>query len=725
MPGYVIKVTIEDTHPPVWRRIIVPEKISFAGLHRILQTAFQWEDEHMHEFSFPGAEARVVMKEDSFGEGVEEGHALVDNFLRSCKFIRYTYDFGDDWRHKIVFEKDAPDYNFRYATVIKYKGDSFEEDSGGIWGNADEDGRVPFDLEQINQKLKAVKLSVQKERKESRELLDEILMEKKLKEFSRTGWKKMQKAIQDIMKEEPVSEVEKRTRRWEFLCETEQIPREMHIIKNVSKKSSVDLFCQNSMKSVREHCKYIGVRADESASVMQCAVKFWDEFARHPEYLAYIFDWEELQELMELIQAPNGECSRVPDQITVQKALALTLFDFSEEAVNRNSYAVLRQTPEAAELIGRYTPKEWQRISRERMKRGGNVNYLLNMYNMMKRDSFCEKYQEYFEASVSKDEVLRAVYLGGTFCRELQTAETVDGIAYIAQNFVDMEKVLLSQQGEGVEIEYRTFSSKDRKKFSQGYSGMYPVWAEYFDYMIENYEIDEWETEEYLLEDYNRVKNGEGAEVLWKDVLEGGMAETVDSYVSFWSYFLGVCLTTGIPKYMGYSREEYADIKGISPAELGLYGDFEPVHKITKKTHLYEMPLELQLRIYKIVSGPVNRKAQEALEELIQETGIENYELEYLTCGGYLKEEEYDKAEKCLKRIQKAYPKDENIKHLLDTIKSLTWPEEEEISVWDMIDGKTPKSNVVTFRREQPKIGRNDPCPCGSGKKYKKCCGKK
>ncbi|HWS13947.1 MAG TPA: SEC-C metal-binding domain-containing protein [Rhodocyclaceae bacterium] len=22
-----------------------------------------------------------------------------------------------------------------------------------------------------------------------------------------------------------------------------------------------------------------------------------------------------------------------------------------------------------------------------------------------------------------------------------------------------------------------------------------------------------------------------------------------------------------------------------------------------------------------------------------------------------------------------------------------------------------------------PKVGRNDPCPCGSGKKYKKCCG--
>ena len=27
------------------------------------------------------------------------------------------------------------------------------------------------------------------------------------------------------------------------------------------------------------------------------------------------------------------------------------------------------------------------------------------------------------------------------------------------------------------------------------------------------------------------------------------------------------------------------------------------------------------------------------------------------------------------------------------------------------------------IRREGPKVGRNDPCPCGSGKKYKKCCG--
>jgi hypothetical protein len=50
-------------------------------------------------------------------------------------------------------------------------------------------------------------------------------------------------------------------------------------------------------------------------------------------------------------------------------------------------------------------------------------------------------------------------------------------------------------------------------------------------------------------------------------------------------------------------------------------------------------------------------------------------------------------------------------------------------------DGKTPAEmtandpsllsmkKVETFRRAEPRVGRNDPCPCGSGKKYKKCCG--
>lgn len=39
---------------------------------------------------------------------------------------------------------------------------------------------------------------------------------------------------------------------------------------------------------------------------------------------------------------------------------------------------------------------------------------------------------------------------------------------------------------------------------------------------------------------------------------------------------------------------------------------------------------------------------------------------------------------------------------------------------WFFIDGE--KVSAPPVRRAGAKVGRNDPCPCGSGKKYKKCC---
>lgn len=38
---------------------------------------------------------------------------------------------------------------------------------------------------------------------------------------------------------------------------------------------------------------------------------------------------------------------------------------------------------------------------------------------------------------------------------------------------------------------------------------------------------------------------------------------------------------------------------------------------------------------------------------------------------------------------------------------------------WFFTDGALVNNTV---RRDEPKVGRNDPCPCGSGKKFKKCC---
>ncbi len=39
---------------------------------------------------------------------------------------------------------------------------------------------------------------------------------------------------------------------------------------------------------------------------------------------------------------------------------------------------------------------------------------------------------------------------------------------------------------------------------------------------------------------------------------------------------------------------------------------------------------------------------------------------------------------------------------------------------WAFIEGRVIGRDP--YRRDEPKVGRNDPCPCGSGKKFKKCC---
>ena len=54
-----------------------------------------------------------------------------------------------------------------------------------------------------------------------------------------------------------------------------------------------------------------------------------------------------------------------------------------------------------------------------------------------------------------------------------------------------------------------------------------------------------------------------------------------------------------------------------------------------------------------------------------------------------------------------------------------------ELPEWDEIFTPEAKDALykeqrrsTTIVRDGKKVGRNDPCPCGSGKKYKKCCGK-
>jgi preprotein translocase subunit SecA len=63
-----------------------------------------------------------------------------------------------------------------------------------------------------------------------------------------------------------------------------------------------------------------------------------------------------------------------------------------------------------------------------------------------------------------------------------------------------------------------------------------------------------------------------------------------------------------------------------------------------------------------------------------------------------------------------------DVSHLVMMAKLVERPRERE-DVHSNRDGSLPQKKAPLRKDPAKRVGRNDPCPCGSGKKYKNCCG--
>lgn len=138
MATYQFKVSIEETDPLVWRRIVVPDTVTFHQLHLVLQKCFQWKGYHLYLFETNegilfergGSESDSPWVRDT-EDSLEN---LIDPFIKVGNRLIYTYDFGDDWVH--VIDVESIDYadNSRNPLVVAYQGESMIEDCGGVDG---------------------------------------------------------------------------------------------------------------------------------------------------------------------------------------------------------------------------------------------------------------------------------------------------------------------------------------------------------------------------------------------------------------------------------------------------------------------------------------------------------------------------------------------------------------------------------------------------------------
>jgi len=141
---YQFKITLMGTKPPIWRRIQVPKTYTFWDLHVAIQDAMGWLDYHLHEFEIvnpkAGLKVNIGIPDDEFGREVTPGWEakIADSFSLENRRSVYTYDFGDDWRHKVELEKILPkEKGVKYPICITGRRACPPEGCGGVWGYSD------------------------------------------------------------------------------------------------------------------------------------------------------------------------------------------------------------------------------------------------------------------------------------------------------------------------------------------------------------------------------------------------------------------------------------------------------------------------------------------------------------------------------------------------------------------------------------------------------------
>jgi len=143
---YEFKVTLKHVGVPVWRKIQIDGNTTFYDLHRVLQVAFDWDNDHLHSFfanktngkRVDGLEITGEQHDDAtdlFGNRTsfnENDEVLADWFKVPKDKITYVYDFGDDWHHEIVLNKTLePENGISYPRCIGAKNLAPEDDTRG------------------------------------------------------------------------------------------------------------------------------------------------------------------------------------------------------------------------------------------------------------------------------------------------------------------------------------------------------------------------------------------------------------------------------------------------------------------------------------------------------------------------------------------------------------------------------------------------------------------
>lgn len=365
---------------------------------------------------------------------------------------------------------------------------------------------------------------------------------------------------------------------------------------------------------------------------------------------------------------------------------------------------------------------------------GDKIFLLTDYYGVLDAEVFHQFFTEIFKVNLTQKQLMRFAYLWGTFYGELYTGENkLTRQLFVGDRDIDIQSVILKQQEYCQDIPCQ---SQTEDFLVMMLNHVMDLWIRIGE-MFSRWEIGNEDVNDIILRGRSLVREGSSVTDLMDyffDQLE--ITEQMDQML-LWRILIQIGICTPLPMLRGYSRISFQEQYGKY-----LFLDlFRGTNKRVRKAALYELPVEIQEQLAKFVfmSEKADYASLKVAEKTLPAACEMNEQVRLLLVVNRLVS---------YRRIQDSGKKSEVSGEVREMVMSFCaecrdsettsallniagecgvihtrdnnfWQEEKEdaYDFWDE-EWEEPVEPVVKTEKIYP----NDPCPCGSGKKFKKCC---
>ena len=372
--------------------------------------------------------------------------------------------------------------------------------------------------------------------------------------------------------------------------------------------------------------------------------------------------------------------------------------------------------------------KTENKIYKQLDKLDEKVGKLIQIYCVIELDELYEIYKKLYQKKQGKEEFFRYIYWHARFNDLLMTYYQDNGTAYAAMKGLNIYEIIEKRDIYAKDLSFNEIPAYEIDELTENFVNRCETVDFLFMTLQGQFQMSEQDAANVLFEVIEDIMNGKTLDVIIENIKDWDMQKwRPDLYAEMWSMISDLMLELEIPMLKGRTRNQYAIEQDVSPWSIGMLSD-QIDDKNTKKRHLYEFPMEIQQWMYDAETAGM-REDIERLFVYKESNHIISEEFIYMLSSISIMYDYTCQAEALMKELKKSSADGkktarileaemDQYNNIMDFEDDWTDDELEDFMLQQEIKKREP------YVKTEPEIGRNDPCPCGSGKKYKKCCGR-